>query len=107
MKTFTTALALAAALGLTTSAFANTPKEVPAMQEAKAPTMQQGKMATCNQEAGDSKGAERKAMMKECLSAKKEGGTQQNRMKTCNADATGKSGAERKEFMKECLSNKA
>ena len=106
MKTFTTALALAAALGLTTSAFANTPKEVPAMQEAKAPTMQQGKMATCNKEAGDTKGPERKAMMKECLSKKKDS-TQQNRMKTCNADAKGKSGAERKEFMKECLSNKA
>ena len=106
MKTFTTALALAAALGFGTSAFANAHKEAPAMQDAKAPTKQQGKMATCNKEAGDSKGPERKAMMKDCLSAKKDT-TQQNRMKTCNADAKGKSGAERKEFMKECLSNKA
>ena len=106
MKTFTTALALAAALGFTTSSFANAHKEAPAMQEGKAPTMQQGKMATCNKEAGDAKGAERKAMMKECLSAKKETG-QQSRMKTCNVDAKGKSGDERKMFMKECLSNKA
>ena len=106
MKTFTTALALAAALGFGTSAFANAHKEAPAMQDAKAPTKQQGKMATCNKEAGEAKGAERKAMMKECLSAKKDT-TQQSRMKTCNVDAKGKTGAERKTFMKECLSNKA
>ena len=106
MKTFTTALALAAALGFGTSAFANAHKEAPAMQDGKAPTMQQGKMATCNKEAGDTKGPERKAMMKECLSAKKDS-NQQNRMKTCNVEAKGKSGDERKTFMKDCLSNKA
>ena len=106
MKTFTTALALAAALGFGTSAFANAHKEAPAMQDAKPATKQQGKMATCNKEAGDTKGAERKAMMKECLSAKKDT-SQQSRMKTCNVEAKGKSGAERKEFMKECLSTKA
>ena len=106
MKTFTTALALAAALGFGTSAFANAHKEAPMMQDGKAPTKQQGKMATCNKEAGESKGAERKAMMKECLSAKKDT-SQQSRMKTCNVEAKGKSGAERKEFMKGCLSNKA
>ena len=105
MKTFTTALVLAAALGFGTSAFANAHKEAP-MMESKAPTKQQGKMATCNKDAGDTKGAERKAMMKECLSAKKDT-SQQSRMKTCNVDAKGKSGAERKTFMKECLSNKA
>ena len=106
MKTFTTALALAAALSFGTSAFANAHKEAPAMQDAKAPTKQQGRMATCNKEAGEAKGAERKAMMKECLSTKKDT-TQQSRMKTCNVDAKGKTGAERKTFMKECLSNKA
>ncbi|MEO6277189.1 PsiF family protein [Roseateles sp.] len=59
MKSFT----LAIALGL--AAFA-------AHAEDKAPTAQQSKMATCNKEAkaGDKKGAERKAFMKECLSAK-------------------------------------
>lgn len=34
------------------------------------PTKQQGKMASCNKDAGDKKGDERKAYMKECLSAK-------------------------------------
>ena len=106
MKTFTTALVLAAALGFGTSAFANAHKEAPAMQDAKAPTKQQGKMATCNKDAGDTKGAERKAMMKECLSAKKETAPQ-SRMKSCNVDAKGKTGDERKAFMKDCLSTKA
>jgi uncharacterized membrane protein len=73
-----------------------------AASEAAAPNKQQSKMATCNQEAGDKKGDERKAFMKQCLSAKK--ATQQEKMKTCNKDATGKKGDERKAFMKECLS---
>jgi hypothetical protein len=67
-------------------------------------TKQQNKMATCNADAADKKGDERKAFMKECLSAKKQ--TQQNKMKTCNVDAKGKKGDERKTFMKECLSAK-
>jgi len=58
-------------------------------------------MATCNKEADGKKGDERKAFMKECLSAKKE--TQQSKMKTCNAEAAGKKGDERKAFMSECL----
>lgn len=36
----------------------------------KAPTKQQNKMGACNKEAGEKKGDERKAFMKECLSAK-------------------------------------
>ena len=68
-----------------------------------AKTAQQSKMGTCNKDAGDKKGDERKAFMKECLSAKK-APTQQEKMKTCNADAKGKKGDERKAFMKECLS---
>lgn len=64
-------------------------------------TAQQSKMTTCNKDAGDKKGDERKAFMKECLSAKK--ATQQEKMKTCNADAKGKKGDERKQFMSECL----
>lgn len=75
----------------------------------KAPTAQQHKMTSCNKEAGDKKGDERKAFMKECLAAKKHNGStaQQEKMKTCNADAKTKTlkGAERKAFMKECLSN--
>ena len=38
--------------------------------DAPAKTPQQGKMATCNKEAGDKKGDERKAFMKSCLSNK-------------------------------------
>ncbi|MBP8018591.1 MAG: phosphate starvation-inducible protein PsiF [Hylemonella sp.] len=64
-------------------------------------TKQQSKMATCNAEATDKKGDERKAFMKECLRAKK--ATQQEKMKTCNVDAKGMKGDERKKFMSECL----
>jgi hypothetical protein len=68
-------------------------------------------MATCNKDAADKKGDERKAFMKECLGAKPAPAAdkktaQQEKMKACNKDATGKKGDERKAFMKECLSNK-
>ena len=75
---------------------------------------QQNKMKTSNAEAtakglGGGKGDERKAFMKECLSAKAEkaGGTQQNKMKTCNKEAGEQNlkGEERKKFMSTCLSN--
>ena len=75
---------------------------------------QQNKMKTCNAEAtakglGEGKGNERRAFMKECLSAKpvKAGGTQQNKMKTCNKEAGEQNlkGDERKKFMSTCLSN--
>ncbi len=69
--------------------------------EEKAPTKQQTKMATCNKEAGDMKGDERKAFMKTCLSNKP--ASQQDKMKACNAEAAGKKGDERKAFMSECL----
>ena len=74
--------------------------------EGDAKTAQQSKMAACNKDADGKKGDERKAFMKECLSAKKEAApaTQQSKMKTCNVDAKGKKGDERKAFMKECLS---
>ncbi len=74
------------------------------------PTAQQSKMKTCNADATGKKGDERKAFMKQCLSADAAAPapkvTQQDKMKKCNADATGKKGDERKGFMKECLSNK-
>jgi hypothetical protein len=63
---------------------------------------QQNKMATCNKEAEGKKGDERKAFMKDCLSANKQE-KQQNKMKTCNKEAEGKKGDERKAFMSECL----
>lgn len=98
MKRFTLAVALGfAAVG--------------AQAADKAPTAQQSKMATCNKEAGDKKGDERKAFMKECLSAKPAAAAasatpQQTKMKTCNEAAKGKTGDDRKAFMKECLSAK-
>lgn len=75
-----------------------------AVHAADAPTAQQSKMGTCNKDAGDKKGDERKAFMKECLSAKSAApATQQSKMKTCNVDAKGMKGDERKKFMSECL----
>jgi hypothetical protein len=87
----TLAVAMGASLGLLST---------PALAEK---TDQQNKMATCNKEAGDKKGDERKAFMKQCLSAKK--ATQQDKMKTCNKEAGDKKlkGDERKKFMSECL----
>ncbi|HEY0821524.1 MAG TPA: PsiF family protein [Rhizobacter sp.] len=98
MKTFISALILAMA-GVAGSAHA--------ADDAKKPTAQQNKMTTCNKEAGDRKGDERKAFMSECLKKDTDGKTaQQNKMKTCSADfkATGKPSGERQAFMKECLS---
>jgi hypothetical protein len=76
---------------------------------------QQNKMKACNEQAnakglGEGKGEERKAFMKECLSAKpvKSGKTaQQEKMKVCNKEAGEKQlkGDERKKFMSTCLSN--
>ena len=70
MKQLMTVLACSLAL-LSTSAFANAHKEAPDMKKtaASAPmSSQQTKMTTCNVSAGDKKGDDRKAFMKECLS---------------------------------------
>ena len=68
---------------------------------------QQNKMKECNASAGEKtlKGDERKAFMKECLSAKPAKTTQQDKMKSCNKDAGEKAlkGDERKKFMSDCL----
>jgi hypothetical protein len=78
-----------------------------------APT-KQSKMAACNAQANDKgfseeKDDERKAFVKECLSAKlvKTGGAQQSKMKLCNKEAgiKGLKGDKRKTFMSTCLSN--
>ena len=63
---------------------------------------QQNKMAECNKEAVDKKGAERKSFMSSCLKKDKPM-TQQDKMKSCNKDATGKKGDDRKKFMSDCL----
>lgn len=90
-------IAAALSLGATMGALAADPS--PAQKA------QQERMSQCNKDAEGKGGDERKAFMKDCLSAKK-APTQQDKMKTCNADAKGKTGDERKAFMKECLSAK-
>jgi hypothetical protein len=101
MKNLRSVLALAAA-ALSLSIQAAPAKEASATAAAPGMTQQQSKMATCNTEAADKKGDERKTFMKQCLSAKP--ASQQDKMKTCNKEAAGKKGDERKAFMKECLS---
>jgi hypothetical protein len=98
-KQLIAALALAFAAGGTWAA------SHAAAAPAKSP--QQEKMATCNKDAGDKKGDERKAFMKQCLGAKPAAASQQDKMKMCNKDAADKKGDARKAFMKECLSKKA
>jgi hypothetical protein len=119
MKTLLTLLTVGLSLSLG-SAFA---------ADAPAKSSQQNKMASCNKDAGDKKlkGDERKAFMKDCLSAKPAAaasavaaapapapaaaasgkkGAQQDKMKNCNKDAGDKKlkGDERMAFMKDCLS---
>jgi uncharacterized protein HemX len=88
MKTIIGMMALAAALTAGTSFAAD--------------NKQQTKMSECNAQATDKKGDERKAFMKQCLSAKKET-PQQAKMTTCNTEAKGMKGDERKKFMSACL----
>ncbi len=71
---------------------------------------QQEKMKSCNADAKTKalKGDERKAFMKECLSAgapaaAEKKTSQKDKMKKCNADAKGMKGDDRKKFMSECL----
>lgn len=66
-----------------------------------AATAQQSLMGTCNKEAGDKKGDDRKAFMKSCLSDGKK--RQQEKMKVCNTEVAGKKGDERKAAMSDCL----
>ena len=106
MKFSITAIALAFAV-MAGPSFAASHAAAAPMADKK-PTAQQGKMATCNKDAADKKGDERKAFMKSCLSAKSAAApTQQTKMKMCNKDAADKKGDERKAFMKDCLSKKA
>jgi psiF repeat-containing protein len=76
---------------------------------------QQNKMKACSDQAnakglGEGKGEERKAFMKECLSAKPAKGgktAQQEKMKACNKEAGEKklTGDDRKQFMSTCLAS--
>ena len=103
MKKLMTLLGLSLSLSLGAAYAADAP--------AAAKTPQQSKMATCNKDAADKKGDERKAFMKECLSAKPMAAVsdkqmaQQEKMKSCNTQAGDKTlkGDERKKFMSSCL----
>ena len=93
MKQLLTLLGLSLSLSLGTAYAADAAAPAaPAAPAAK--TAQQSKMATCNKDAADKKGDERKAFMKECLGAKPAPAAdkktaQQEKMKACNKDATG------------------
>lgn len=76
------------------------------LPSAYAATAQQSLMTTCNKDASGKKGDERKAFMKDCLSAKKEEKKltpQQEKMAACATANKGKKGAEYKKAQSECL----
>jgi hypothetical protein len=78
---------IGACVAMSTPAFAQNP--------------QQERMKTCNAKATDKKGDERKAFMKDCLSAEKK--TYDNKMGACNTKSKGMKGDERKKFMSDCM----
>ena len=93
------------AMAMAASLIAGTFSLAPAADEKKA-NPQQERMKTCNTQAGDKKGDERKAFMSACRKGEAATPmTQQEKMQKCNADASAKSlkGDERKSFMSECL----
>ena len=101
----TTALALACALALSTSAFAqDKAKTAAAPDTAKATNPQQERMKDCNAKATGKTGDDRKKFMSSCLSGDAPKMTQQERMTACNKKAGGMKGDERKTFMSSCLS---
>ena len=96
---FAGALLALAALG---AHAADDAKKPPSEKQLK----QQQLMKSCNADAKDKTGDERKAFMSSCLKGETAPAktAQQTKMTTCNAEAKGKTGDERKAFMKECLS---
>ena len=62
---------------------------------------QQERMKSCNQEAGDKKGDDRKKFMSSCLSNKKK--ESENKMATCNTKSKGMTADDRKKFMSDCM----
>ncbi|TXD93840.1 phosphate starvation-inducible protein PsiF [Mitsuaria sp. TWR114] len=98
---FAGALLALAALG---AHAADDAKKAPSEKQLK----QQQLMKSCNADAKDKTGDERKAFMSSCLKGETAPAktAQQTKMTTCNAEAKGKTGDERKAFMKDCLSAK-
>lgn len=72
--------------------------------EGDAKTAQQSKMGACNKNAGDKKGDERKAFMKECLSAKPAAAAASP---ACEKSAMDKklAGAAKNSHMKKCMAD--
>ena len=66
---------------------------------------QQERMKTCNKEAGDKKGDDRKKFMSTCLSDKKK--ADDNKMASCNTKSKGMKADERKKFMSDCMKKAA
>jgi psiF repeat len=67
---------------------------------------QQNKMTMCNKDAGDKKGDERKAFMKECLSAKGDAkGMAASPACEKSADEKKLAGAARNSHIKKCMSD--
>jgi hypothetical protein len=73
----------------------------PKAAEAKAPNPQQEKMKTCNEQAGDKKGEDRKAFMKTCLSAAPP--PKESKMAMCNKKTAGLKAEERAKAQSECM----
>ncbi|HVO90225.1 MAG TPA: PsiF family protein [Casimicrobiaceae bacterium] len=75
---------------------------VPAIPSfAQAPNPQQERMKACNAQAGDKKGDERKAFMKDCLSAEKK--KYDSKMAECNAKTKGMKKDEANKARSECM----
>jgi hypothetical protein len=72
-----------------------------------AKTAQQSKMATCNADAAGKKGDERKAFMKDCLSAKPAAAAAPAAKPSCDQAAADKklAGAAKASFLKKCLAD--
>ena len=68
---------------------------------ALAENAQQERMKTCNTKAADKKGDDRKAFMKDCLSAEKK--ASESKMGACNTKTKGLKGDEHKKAMSDCM----
>jgi Ni/Co efflux regulator RcnB len=101
MKKLITAVLLSAAFAA--PSFAASHAAAAPMADKK-PTAQQGKMATCNKDAGDKKGDERKAFMKTCLSAKPAAAAASPACEK-SADEKKLAGAARKSHIKKCMTD--
>jgi len=76
-----------------------------AMPALAAENAQQERMKTCNKEAGEKKGDDRKKFMSTCLSDKKK--ADDNKMAACNTKSKGMTGDDRKKFMSDCMKKAA